>query len=48
VSGEEPPKRRWKPKGGAPSGGERQMTTRVKNKKLDESSRNWMKPALKN
>lgn len=43
---EEPPKRRWtgKPKGGA--GGERQMQTRVKNKKLDESSRNWVKRHL--
>jgi 23S rRNA (uridine2552-2'-O)-methyltransferase len=46
VSDEEPPKRRWtgKPKSGA--GGERQMFTRVKNKKLDESSRNWMKRHL--
>ncbi len=42
----EAPKRRWtgKPKSGA--GGERQMFTRVKNKKLDESSRNWMKRHL--
>lgn len=38
---DEPPKRRWsgKTKGG---GGERQLTTRAKNKKLDESSRNWV------
>jgi 23S rRNA (uridine2552-2'-O)-methyltransferase len=42
MSGDEPPKRRWtgKPKG---RGGERQLTARVKNKKLDESSRNWVK-----
>lgn len=42
----EAPKRRWtgKPKSGA--GGERQLFTRVKNKKLDESSRNWMKRHL--
>ncbi len=46
MSDELPPKRRWtgKPKSGA--GGERQMHTRVKNKKLDESSRNWMKRHL--
>lgn len=46
MSGEEPPKRRWtgKPKSGA--GGERQMAQRVKNKKLDESSRNWVKRQL--
>ena len=46
MSDEQPPKRRWtgKPKSGA--GGERQMHTRVKNKKLDESSRNWMKRHL--
>lgn len=45
MSGEEPPKRRWtgKPRGGD---GQRQMTTRVKNKKLDESSRNWVKRQL--
>ncbi len=45
MSDEEPPKRRWtgKPKGGD---GARQMQTRVKNKKLDESSRNWMKRHL--
>lgn len=46
MSDEEPPKRRWKakpPKGG---GGERQLSQRVKNKKLDESSRNWMKRHL--
>ena len=46
MSDELPPKRRWtgKPKSGA--GGERQMHTRVKNKKLDESSRNWVKRHL--
>lgn len=46
MSDEEPPKRRWtgKPKSGA--GGERQIFQRVKNKKLDESSRNWMKRHL--
>ena len=49
MSAEDPPeapKRRWtgKPKSGA--GGERQMFTRVKNKKFDESSRNWMKRHL--
>jgi len=46
MSDEEPPKRRWtgKPKSGA--GGERQMQTRVKNKKLNESSRNWVKRHL--
>jgi len=46
MSGEgEPPKRRWtgKPKGG---GGERQMTTNVKNKKVKESSRNWIRRQL--
>lgn len=45
MSEGEPPKRRWtgKPKGG---GGERQMTTNVKNKKLDESSRNWVRRQL--
>lgn len=45
MSDQEPPKRRWtgKPKGGD---GARQMQTRVKNKKLDESSRNWMKRHL--
>ena len=46
MSDEQPPKRRWRPKGGSESGGERQLTTRVKNKKLDESSRNWMKRHL--
>jgi 23S rRNA (uridine2552-2'-O)-methyltransferase len=45
VSSEEPPKRRWT--GKAKSGsGERQLTQRVKNKKLDESSRNWVKRQL--
>lgn len=45
MSDEEPPKRRWtgKPKS---TGGERQMAQRVKNKKLDESSRNWVKRHL--
>lgn len=45
MSDDNPPKRRWtgKPKGGD---GQRQMTTRVKNKKLDESSRNWVKRHL--
>ena len=45
MSDEEPPKRRWtgKPKSG---GGERQMTTRVKKKKFDESSRNWLQRQL--
>jgi 23S rRNA (uridine2552-2'-O)-methyltransferase len=46
MSGEdEPPKRRWtgRPKGG---GGERQMTTNVKNKKVKESSRNWIRRQL--
>jgi 23S rRNA (uridine2552-2'-O)-methyltransferase len=45
MSDEDPPKRRWtgKPKGGD---GARQMQTRVKNKKLDESSRNWVKRHL--
>jgi 23S rRNA (uridine2552-2'-O)-methyltransferase len=46
MSDEQPPKRRWRPKTTGESGGERQMTTRVKNKKLDESSRNWMKRHL--
>lgn len=38
-------KRRWtgKPSGG---GGERQMATRVKNKKVKESSRNWLRRQL--
>jgi len=41
----EVPKRRWtgKPAG---SGGERQMSTYVKNKKMKESSRNWVKRHL--
>ncbi len=45
MADEEPPKRRWtgKPKS---SGGERQMTTRVKKKKFDESSRNWLQRQL--
>lgn len=45
MSDEEEPKRRWtgKPVTG---GGERQMATRVKNKKVKESSRNWLKRQL--
>ncbi|HEX8900212.1 RlmE family RNA methyltransferase [Vitreimonas sp.] len=45
MSDEDEPKRRWtgKPAGG---GGERQMATRVKNKKVKESSRNWLKRQL--
>jgi 23S rRNA (uridine2552-2'-O)-methyltransferase len=45
MNDEQPPKRRWtgKPKGGA---GQRQLAQRVKNKKLDESSRNWVKRHL--
>jgi 23S rRNA (uridine2552-2'-O)-methyltransferase len=41
----DPPKRRWtgKPKGGS---GERQLTQNVKNKKLDESSKNWVRRQL--
>ncbi|MBC7770537.1 MAG: RlmE family RNA methyltransferase [Phycisphaerales bacterium] len=46
MSDEEPPKRRWKEKPPKGAGGERQMTTRVKNKKLDESSRNWVRRHL--
>ena len=41
-----PPKRRWTAKPPKTGGGERQMQTRVKNKKLDESSRNWVKRHL--
>ncbi len=42
---DEPPKRRWtgKPKGGS---GERQLAQTVKNKKFNESSRNWIKRQL--
>lgn len=42
---DDPPKRRWtgKPKGGS---GERPLAQNVKNKKLDESSRNWVKRQL--
>jgi 23S rRNA (uridine2552-2'-O)-methyltransferase len=42
---DDPPKRRWtgKPKGGS---GERQLTQSVKNKKLDESSKNWVRRQL--
>lgn len=45
MSDEEEPKRRWtgKPAGGS---GDRQMFTRVKNKKVKESSRNWLKRQL--
>jgi len=45
MADEEPPKRRWtgKPK---TSGGERQMAARVKKKKFDESSRNWLQRQL--
>jgi 23S rRNA (uridine2552-2'-O)-methyltransferase len=45
MSSEEPPKRRWTGKA-KKSGGERQMATHVKNKKLDESSRNWVRRHL--
>lgn len=42
---DDPPKRRWtgKPKGGS---GERQLAQTVKNKKLDESSKNWIRRQL--
>jgi 23S rRNA (uridine2552-2'-O)-methyltransferase len=42
---DDPPKRRWtaKPQSGD---GARQLVTRVKNKKLDESSKNWVKRQL--
>jgi 23S rRNA (uridine2552-2'-O)-methyltransferase len=45
MNSDDPPKRRWtgKPKGGD---GQRQLAKRVKNKKLDESSRNWVKRQL--
>ena len=45
MSNEEPPKRRWtgKPKGAS---GERQLAQNVKNKKLDESSKNWVRRQL--
>lgn len=43
---EEPPKRRWKAKPPKTGGGERQLAQRVKNKKLDESSRNWVQRRL--
>lgn len=46
MSDEDAPKRRWTGKAKAGAGGERQMQTRVKNKKLDESSRNWLKRHL--
>ncbi len=38
---DEPPKRRWTGKPES-SGGERQLTTRVKNKKVKESSKKWI------
>jgi 23S rRNA (uridine2552-2'-O)-methyltransferase len=42
---DDPPKRRWtgKPKGGS---GERQLAQIVRNKKLDESSKNWVRRQL--
>jgi 23S rRNA (uridine2552-2'-O)-methyltransferase len=45
MSDEETPKRRWtgKPASGS---GERQIATHVKNKKMKESSRNWVKRQL--
>lgn len=45
MSEEEPPKRRWtgKPKGGD---GKRQLAQNVRNKKLDESSKNWVRRQL--
>lgn len=46
MSDEEPPKRRWTAKPPKTGSGERQLFTRVKNKKLDESSRNWVKRHL--
>lgn len=45
MSDDEEPKRRWTGKP-ASGGGERQMATRVKNKKVKESSRNWLKRQL--
>jgi 23S rRNA (uridine2552-2'-O)-methyltransferase len=45
MSDEEEPKRRWAGKA-ASGGGDRQMFTRVKNKKVKESSRNWLKRQL--
>lgn len=46
MSDEDPPKRRWTAKPPKTGSGERQLFTRVKNKKLDESSRNWVKRHL--
>lgn len=46
MSDEQPPKRRWKAKPQKSGGGERQLAQTVKNKKLDESSRNWIKRHL--
>lgn len=46
MSGEEPPKRRWKEKPPKTGGGERQLATRVKNKKAKESSRKWIERQL--
>lgn len=45
MSDDEPEKRRWRGKAEA-GGGERQMATRVTNKKVKESSRNWLKRQL--
>jgi 23S rRNA (uridine2552-2'-O)-methyltransferase len=42
---DEPPKRRWTGKPEA-SGGERQLATRVKNKRAKESSRKWIERQL--
>ncbi len=46
MSDDQPPKRRWKAKAPKAAGGERQLAQRVKNKKLDESSRNWVQRQL--
>ena len=46
MSGEEPPKRRWKERPPKTGGGERQLATRVKNKKAKESSRKWIERQL--
>lgn len=46
MSGEEPPKRRWKERQPKTGGGERQLATRVKNKKAKESSRKWIERQL--
>ena len=39
-------KRRWRPKPGAGAGDQRQLTTRVKNKKAKESSKKWIERQL--